>query len=190
MLTRITPFKLTTHFRGWSRVLTLCLGGSMLLNFGLIYSQIKTAQNFATPRIVLQAPSGVVLPVAAGAFVWTPNVARDFVKLFLPILYTFSSTGTPPLEMWGPFINPQLLKMADERFRKNHSRIETEGLNQTLLVRETIYDPESDSVQVTAELRLINKAGQITRTPISLTVELISNADPLNPYGHSITNVR
>ncbi len=186
----ISPFKLTTHFRGWSRVLAIALGVSILLNFYLAYAQVKLAGNLATPRIVMQTPSGVVLPVAASAFIWTPEVARDYIKLFLPVLYTFSPAGPPSTQIWIPFINPQLLKTAEERFRKNQFRIETDGLNQTLFVREAAYDPETESARVSAELRLINKSGQIIRTPMNLTVELTTASDPLNPYGHIITNVR
>ncbi len=190
MLKRNSPFKLTTHFRGWSRVLALALTLSVLLNFYQVYAQTRLAANLATPRIVMQTSSGMVLPVAASAFVWTPEVARDYVKLFLPVLYTFTPTGTPSSEMWSPFINLQLLKTAEERFRKNQFRIETDGLSQTLFVREAVYDPETETAKIAAELRIVNKAGQITRTPLTLAVELTTVADPLNPYGHSITNVR
>ncbi len=171
-------------------MLALALAVSVTLNFYQAHAQARMAANLATPRIVLQTPSGMVLPVAASAFTWTPEVARDFTKLFLPVLYTFTPLGTPPSEMWSPFINPQLLKTAEERFRKNQFRIETDGLNQTLFVREAVYDPETESAKVTAELRIVNKAGQITRTPMNLNVELTTTADPLNPYGHAITNVR
>ncbi len=190
MISRITPFKLTTHFRGWARVLGLSLGISLALNFCLIYAQVKVASNLSTPRIVMQTPSGLVLPVAASAFVWTPEVARDYVKLFLPCLYTFTPLGGPPIETWSPFVDVQLLKTAEERFKKNQFRIETDGLSQTLFVREAVYDPESETAKVLVELRIINKAGEITRTPLHLTVGLTTVADPLNPYGHAITNVR
>ncbi len=96
MILLIRPFKLTTHFRGWTRVLGLSLSISLALNFCLVYAQVKVASNLSTPRIVMQTPSGLVLPVAASAFVWTPEVARDYVKFFLPSLYTFTPLGVPP----------------------------------------------------------------------------------------------
>ena len=190
MLKRNSPFKLSTHFRGWTRALALSLGASLALNFALVYAHVKVASNLSTPRIVMQAPSGLILPVAASAFVWTPEVARDYVKLFLPCLYTFTPLGASPIETWSPFVDVQLLKLAEERFKKNQFRIETDGLSQTLLVREAVYDPENENAKVLAELRIINKAGEITRNSLHLTVELTTVADPLNPYGHEITNVR
>ncbi len=190
MIRRNSPFKLTTHFRGWSRILAIGFGISCLLNVALIYANVKQSANFATPRIVMNSPSGMVLPVAASAFVWTPEVAHDYVKLFLPVLYTFSSANPPQVETWSPFINPQLLKAANDRFQKNQGRIQSDGLSQTLYVREVRFDSDSESAVVIAELRIIDKAGQITRTPMNLTVELITSADPLNPYGHIIHNIR
>ncbi len=171
-------------------MLALGLGISCSLNFALIYANVKQSENFASPRIVMNSPSGMVLPVAASAFVWTPEVARDYVKLFLPVLYTFSSANPPQTDTWSPFIHPRLLKTAVERFQKNQGRIQSEGLSQTLYVREASYGPESETAAVTAEIRVIDKNGQITRTPVNLTVELTTTADPLNPYGHLIANVR
>jgi len=187
---KLSPFKLTTHFRGWSRVLAIGLGLSLLLNFAQAYSNTKLSSNLSTPRIVLQTRSGPVLPLASGAFVWNNDVARDFVKLFLPILYTFSPSGPPPAETWSPFINPQLLKQAAERFQKNQSRIQTDGLNQTLFIRESNYDPDTDTVLVVGELRQIDKNGQLNRSPMNLTVQLTTLSDPLNPYGHAIHSIR
>lgn len=190
MIYRSSPFKLTTHFRGWSRVLAMSLGISCSLNFALIYANVKQSANFANPRIVMNSPSGMLLPVAASAFVWTPEVARDYVKLFLPVLYTFSSTNPPQANTWLPFIHSRLLKEAGERFQRNQGRIQNEGLSQTLYVREATYDPDLEAAVVSAEVRVIDRTGQITRTPVNLTVELTTTADPLNPYGHLITNVR
>lgn len=190
MLKRNSPFKLTTHFRGWSRVLVAGLALSVILNFGMIYAWCRMADNLSTPRIVVRSPDGIVLPVAASAFVWNPTIAQEYVKLFLPILYTFTPMGSPPLEMWSPFIHPQLLKTAGDRFQKNRFRIEADGLSQTLFVREVRYDLENETATVNAELRIISKIGQITRTPLNLTVDLTTVADPLNPYGHAILNIR
>jgi hypothetical protein len=186
---RHSPFKLTTHFRAWSRVLAIGLGISLCLNFALVYANVRQSANLSTPRIVLKTPSGIVLPVAASAFVWTPEVARDYVKIFLPVLYTWSPIAGPSPETWSPFINSQLLKTALEKYRQNQSRIQSDGLNQTLLVREVLYDPENNTAQVIAELRLIDRTGHVTPTPLKVTVDLITTADPLNPYGHLITNV-
>ena len=187
---RVSPFKLTTRFRGWSRALAAALALSVALNFALAFANSRLSANFATPRIVVKTPNGVVLPLAAAAFVWTPEVAGDYVRLFLPILYSWTPLGTPSPEVWSPFISPVLLKAAEDRFREKKSRIEAEGLSQTLLVREIAWDPESESARVTAELRLLRRDGQIIRTPLNLTVELPAVADPLNPYGHAIANVR
>lgn len=190
MTPRVSPFKLTTRFRGWSRALAAALAVSVALNFALTFANARLSANLSTPRIVVKAPNGIVLPVAASAFVWTPEVTRDYVRLFLPILYSWTPLGTPSPEVWSPFISPSLLKAAEDRFRKNQSRIEAEGLSQTLLVREVAWDPESESARVIAELRQLRRDGQIIRTPLNLTVELPAIADPLNPYGHAITNVR
>jgi hypothetical protein len=189
MIRKKSPFKLTTHFRGWSRVLGVGVLVSISLNFLLAYANLKQSRNFSTPRIVMKAPSGIILPVAASAFVWTPEVARDYVKTFLPVLYTFSPLGVPQKETWTPFINVQLLQLALEKFQNNRTRIESDGLHQTLLVREVQYDEVSESAQVVAELRIMGKTGDLARTPLNLTVELTTTADPLNPYGHTITNV-
>jgi hypothetical protein len=190
MIRHDSPFKLTTHFRGWSRVLAVGLTISIVLNLALVYANIRQSANFATPRIVMNSPSGIVLPLAASAFVWSPEVGKSYIKLFLPILYTFSSSGTPSLDSWTPFIHPDLLKAAHDRFQKNQIRIQSDGLNQTLFVREVQFDEGAESAIVDAELRLIDRNGQITRTPIRLNVELTTTADPLNPYGHAIIKVQ
>ncbi|MDD2709229.1 MAG: hypothetical protein PHV34_14680 [Verrucomicrobiae bacterium] len=185
-----SPFKLHTRFQAWHTALVAGLIVSVLFNFGMLYAWLRMAANFSTPRIVVKSPQGIALPVATSAFVWTPDVAREYVKLFLPVLYSFSPTGTPPIEMWSPFFHPQLLRTAEERFRKNQARIESEGLAQTLFVRETRWNAETETAVVMAELRLISKTGQITRTPLNLSVEFTTAADPLNPYGYIITNIR
>ncbi|MDD2710102.1 MAG: hypothetical protein PHV34_19130 [Verrucomicrobiae bacterium] len=184
-----SPFKLTTHFRGWTRVLALSLGISLLLNFALVYANAKQAANLSTPRIVMRTSSGIVLPIAASAFVWTPEVARDYIKIFLPIIYTWSPVAGASVETWSPFISPLLLKNALESYRQNLPRIQSDSLNQTLLVREVLYDPENDTAGVIGELRLIDRAGHVTTTPLKITVDLITSADPLNPYGHAINNI-
>jgi hypothetical protein len=185
-----SPFKLHTRFRGWNTFLAISLAASTALNFGMIFAWCRMADNLSTPRIVVRSPDGVVLPVAASVFHWNPTVAQEFLRIFLPILYTFGPTGTPPMEMWSPFMHPQLLRTAEDRFHKNQSRIESEGLNQTLFVREVRLDADGETATVAGELRLISRTGQITRTPVTLTVELTTTADPLNPYGHAIINVR
>jgi hypothetical protein len=189
MIRRDSPFKLTTHFRGWSRVLAFGLTLSLILNFALIYANVRQSANFATPRIVISSPSGIVLPVAASAFVWSPDVAKSYVRLFLPILYTFNSTGTPSLESWAPFIHPDLLKSAHDRFQKNQIRIQGDGLNQTLFIRDVQFDSENTSAIADAEIRLIDRNGQVSRTQVRLQIQLTSTADPLNPYGHAIISV-
>jgi hypothetical protein len=184
-----SPFKLTTHFRGWNRILAIGLVLSLALNFALVFANVKQAANFSTPRIFMKTSGGIFLPVAAGAFEWTPDVARDYVRIFLPIVYTFTPSGASPIETWSPFINPQLLKATADRFQKNRSQIQSDGLHQTLFVRQVTYDPESESAAVIAELRLIDKSGHVTRTTMNLTVDLITSADPLNAYGHAIHSV-
>jgi hypothetical protein len=189
-LRKPSPFKLTTHFRGWSRVLAIALGLSLLLNFALIYANVRQSANLATPRIVVKTPSGIVLPLAASAFVWTPDVAKDYIRLFLPVAFTFSPAAASASDTWSPFIHPQILKAATERFQKNQPRIQSDGLNQTLQVRQVDYDPDTETATVIAEVRLIDRNGQVTRSSLNLTVELSTTADPLNPYGHAIINIR
>ncbi len=76
MIHRITPFKLTTRFRGWSRVLGAALAFSLALNFALVFANIKLSANLSTPRIVMKTPNGLVLPLAASAFVASRRDAR------------------------------------------------------------------------------------------------------------------
>ncbi|MDD2709088.1 MAG: hypothetical protein PHV34_13970 [Verrucomicrobiae bacterium] len=184
-----SPFKLHTRFHAWHTALVAGLAVSILFNFGMLYAWLRMAANFSTPRIVVRSPQGIVLPVASSAFIWTPDAAREYVKLFLPVLYSFSPAGASSIEIWSPFFHPQLLRTAEERFRKNQIRIESEGLTQTLFVRETRWNADTETAVVTAELRLLSKVGQITRTPLNLTVEFTTTADPLNPYGYIIANI-
>lgn len=183
-----SPFKLTTRFRGWSRVMAIGLFISIALNFYLVHAINKQSDNLSIPRIVMRTPSGMVLPVAASAFVWTPEVATDYVKKFLPVCYTFSPDSPPSVDTWSPFINPQLLKSAVDRFRKDQTRIQSEGFNQTMLVREVKYDEASETAIAVCEVRVIDRNGRITRNPVTLTVEFTTYSDPLNPYGHIINS--
>lgn len=184
-----SPLKLTTHFRGWSRVLVLSLTTSLAINFGLIYANIKQSENYSLPRVVYKSPSGIVLPLASTAFVWTPEVAVQYVKYFLPVVYSFTPDVVPEIETWSPFVNVQLLRAAKDRYKKNEGQIKSDGLSQTLFVQSVNYDPDSETAKVTGELRIIDRNGQLSRTPVSLTVELIKISDPLNAYGHYIQNI-
>ncbi len=60
---------------------------------------------------------------------------------------------------------------------------------QTLFVQSVRFDSSFETAAVAAELRRINRRGEISRTPMTLTVELITTADPLNPYGHIIAKI-
>lgn len=181
-----SPFKLTTHFNGWSRVLTVSLVLSTLYNFALMYSHYRLEQNLNTPRLIKQGSSGMMLPVQSAAFFWKPEVASDYIKLFLPVLYSFSPEGIPPRETWSPFINPQLLETAEKRFKLNQTLIESDGLHQTLGIKEIQYNPDDETAEVTGEIRIINRAGNLSLIPLKLTVKFMTTSDPLNPYGHTI----
>lgn len=184
-----SPLKLTTHFRGWSRVLALSLMISLIINFGLIYANIKQSENFSLPRVVYKSQSGIVLPLASTAFVWTPEVATQYVKFFLPVVYSFTPDAVPELETWAPFVNAQLLRAAKDRYKKNEGQIKSDGLSQTLFVQSVTYDSASECAKVIGELRIIDRNGQLSRTPVTFTVELPAISDPLNAYGHYIQNI-
>jgi hypothetical protein len=189
MINTLSPFKLTTHIHGRTRILAGSLILMVLLNIGILTAHIRLAGNLEKPRVVLPGSNGVLLPLASSAFVWTPEVACDYVKLFLPVLFTFSPEGTPPGEVWRPFINTQLIETAQKRFKLNQTLIESDGLHQTLKISTVSYFPESETAEVTGELRIINRLGEVSTQPVELSVFLTTTSDPLNPYGHTITDV-
>jgi len=172
-----------------SKILLLILFFSVLLNFGILFAHIKMVQNLDTPRIVMRGTEGLVLPMRSTTFFWKPEVASDFIKIFLPVLYNFSPEEVQAGEEWSAFINPELLKKFKDRFELNQTVIVKDELHQTLAVFQVDYNLATDSADVTAELRIINKFGDLTRTPMKLKVKFGKMTDPLNPYGHFIAAV-
>ncbi len=180
------PLKLHTQKRGRETLLLVALGAMVLLNLVWAMSFRAMAANFNKPRIVMNTREGLILPLASSVFTWNPSTGESFIKNFLPQCYTFSPMGLPPKGLFIPFINPALLDASQQRFERDKGVIESEGIMQTLFVQSVRFDSSFETAAVTAELRRINRRGEISRTPMTLTVEMITTADPLNPYGHRI----
>jgi len=184
-----SPFQITTRVRGWNLAFAIGAVCSFILNIIFGIGFIRLSSNLSTPRIVYKAPSGVILPLSAGSLVWTPELAQDFIQRTLPILFTYWPASPPDFEGWAPFINSTLLKSSRDSYLKKEGQIRSDGLNQTLKVLKVDYNPDNDTALVQSELRIIDRNGQLTKKPLSITLELITTADPLNPYGHTIQSV-
>lgn len=137
----------------------------------------------------MKGPEGIVLPMTSTTLFWTPEVASDYIKLFLPVLYNFSPDVAQTDDAWSPFINPDLLKKYRDRYKLNQKIIESEDLRQTIGIYNVTYNSGTDSANVQAELRIINKYGELTRTPMKLHVKFANATNPLNAYGHNIDSL-
>ncbi len=184
------PFKLHTRHRMRDSWLLFAIATSILLNFVQAIALIVMGNNQHLPRIAYQIGDGPMLPLATQVFTWNQETAISFVKIFLPLVYTFSPQGTPPSELYTPFISPALLEATRKRFEKDKALIESEGYTQTLKVQTVELDESLEMAHVTAELRRLKRNGTLDHTTLQLTIDLLSTSDPLNLYGHAIHHIR
>jgi hypothetical protein len=183
MKTSVLP---STHI---PKALWMLMLACMLLSLGTLVFQIQSWKALERPRLVLQTPGSLTFPVQSKPLSWTPEVACDFIKLFLPVLYSFSPEGHELGERWEPFIAESLIRFYSDRFKLNRNIIQLDGLLQYLTIQKVEFHPETASAMVTAELHIINRLGDLTRSPMNLQVRLVRTSDTSNPYGYRIESV-